>query len=161
MAVNIFMQISTVTGESIAKGFAGAIELAHWAWGMTQSGSTHSNTGSGTGKVSVADLSFTKAVDSTSPTLAQSCCNGMAFETATLTMCKAGGSAPLPFLILTLTNVLISSVQLASSATDEQQMETITLNFGQFKYDYTSQTAAGGAGKTVSMSWNIASNSAA
>lgn len=161
MAINIFMQISTVTGESVAKGFAGAIELEHWAWGMTQSGSAHKATGSGTGKVSVADLSFTKEVDSTSPTLAQSCCSGMAFDKATLTMCKAGGSAPLPFLVITLTNVLISSVQLASSNSDEKQRETITLNFGQFKYDYTSQTAAGGAGKTVSMTWNIASNSAA
>ena len=52
MAINILMQISTVTGESVAKGFVGAIELAHWAWGMTQSGSTHSATGSGSGKVS-------------------------------------------------------------------------------------------------------------
>ena len=38
-------------------------------------------------------------------------------------------------------------------------METITLNFGEFSYEYTSQASSGGSGATVSMSWNIPGNS--
>ena len=161
MAVDIFLVISTVTGESADKMYPGSIEVNSWSWGLTQSGNTHTKTGSGAGKVSVGDLTFVKTVDSTSPTLVQASCQGTAFQTATLYMRKAAGAAPLPYLVLTLTNVIVSSVQLATSTSDEQQMETITLNFGQFQYEYTAQTAAGGAGKATTVSWNIPANSAA
>lgn len=159
MAVDIFMVISTVNGESTDAQFPKSIQVASWHWGMTQSGNTHSSTGSGAGKVSVGDLSFTKTVDSTSPTLAQACCNGTAFDKATLSMRKAGGTKPLPYLIITLKNILISNLQLGTSSGDDQQMETVTLNFGEFTYEYTSQASSGGSGATVSMSWNIPGNS--
>ncbi|HVZ87485.1 MAG TPA: type VI secretion system tube protein Hcp [Polyangia bacterium] len=152
------MVIDTIKGESTDAGFAGAIHVSSWNWGMTQSGNTHTSTGSGMGKVSVGDLSFVKAVDSTSPTLTQACCNGTAFKTATLSMRKAGGTA-LVYLVITLKNVIISSVQLGSSSSDETQMETITFNFGEFSYEYTSQASAGTAGATTSVTWNIPGNS--
>jgi type VI secretion system secreted protein Hcp len=159
MAVDIFMVIDTVKGESTDAGFPGSIQVNSWNWGMTQSGNTHTSTGSGTGKVSVGDLSFVKAVDSTSPTLTQTCCNGTAFKTATLSMRKAGGASALTYLVITLKNVIISSVQLGSSSSDDQQMETITLNFGEFTYEYTSQASAGTGGATTSVTWNIPGNS--
>lgn len=159
MPVDMFMQIDTVKGESADANFAGAIEVLSWNWGMTQSGSTHTATGSGLGKVNVGDISFVKAVDSTSPTLAQSCCNGVPFDKATLSLRKAGGSSALVYLVITLQNVIVSSVQLASSSTDEAQMETISLNFGEFTYEYTAQAAAGTGGATTSITWNIPGNS--
>jgi type VI protein secretion system component Hcp len=55
--------------------------------------------------------------------------------------------------------VIISSVQLGSSSSDDQQMETITLNFGEFTYEYTSQASAGTGGATTSVTWNIPGNS--
>jgi type VI secretion system secreted protein Hcp len=159
MAVDIFMTIDTVKGESTDASFGGSIDVVSWNWGMTQSGNTHTSTGSGMGKVSVGDLTFVKAVDSTSPTLAQACCNGTVFKTATVSMRKAGGGAALPYLIIKLQNVIISALSLASSSSDEQQMETVTLNFGEFTYDYTSQASAGTGGATTSITWNIPGNS--
>jgi type VI secretion system secreted protein Hcp len=159
MAVDIFMVISTIKGESTDSQFPKSIQVGSWNWGMTQSGNTHNNTGSGAGKVSVGDLSFAKAVDSTSPTLAQACCNGTVFDSATLSMRKAGGTKPLPYLVITLKNILIANLQLGTSSSDDQQMETVTLNFGEFTYEYTSQASAGGSGATVSISWNIPGNS--
>ena len=45
MAVDIFMVISTVNGESTDAQFPKSIQVASWHWGMTQSGNTHSSTG--------------------------------------------------------------------------------------------------------------------
>ncbi len=44
MAVDIFMQIEKVNGESADSKFKGAIEVLSWSWGLTQSGTTHTGT---------------------------------------------------------------------------------------------------------------------
>src|SRR5215475_10172636 len=106
MAVDIFLQIPKVNGESADTAFKQAIEVVSWSWGMTQSGTTHTGSGSGAGKVNVQDLSFTKYVDTSSPVLMQSCMNGTPFPSATLTMRKAGAN-PLIYLVITMTNVII------------------------------------------------------
>ncbi len=160
MAVDIFMQIPKVNGESADKKFANAIEVLSWSWGLTQSGTTHTGAGSGAGKVNVQDLSFTKFVDTASPVLLQSCCSGVPFPTATLTMRKAGGSQ-LVYMVITLTNVLISSVSLATAHGDDRQTEVVSLNFGQFKYEYTPQKADGSGGAAITTTWNIPGNSPA
>jgi type VI secretion system secreted protein Hcp len=158
MAVDIFMQIDKVTGESTDSKFKGAIDVVSWSWGLTQSGTTHTGGGSGAGKVNVQDLSFTKFVDSSSPVLLQKCCDGTHFSKATLTMRKAGAS-PLVYLTLTLQNILISSVSLATAASDDRQTEVVTLNFGQFSYAYTPQKADGSGGAAITTTWNIPGNS--
>jgi type VI secretion system secreted protein Hcp len=158
MAVDIFMQIDTVKGESTDSKFKDSIEVMSWSWGLTQSGTTHAGQGSGAGKVNVHDLSFTKYVDTSSPVLLQHCCKGKHFSKATLTMRKAG-STPLVYLVIELKNVLISSVSLATAASDDRQTEVVTLNFGQFSYSYTPQKADGSGGAAIQTTWNIASNS--
>jgi type VI secretion system secreted protein Hcp len=158
MAVDIFMQIEKVNGESADSKFKGAIEVLSWSWGLTQSGTTHTGSGSGAGKVNVQDLSFTKFVDTASPVLLQKCCDGTPFTKATLTLRKAGAT-PLVYMVITLQNVLISSVSLATAASDDRQTEVVTLNFGQFSYAYTPQKADGSGGAAITTTWNIPGNS--
>ena len=157
MAHDMFLQIPKVNGESADSTFKNAIEVISWSWGMTQSGTTHTGSGSGAGKVNVQDLSFTKYVDTSSPVLMQSCMNGTPFPTATLTMRKAG-SNPLVYLVITMTNVIISSITHATSTTDDRQSETVTLNFGQVSYVYTPQKADGTGGAGITTTWNIPAN---
>jgi type VI secretion system secreted protein Hcp len=157
MAVDMFMQITKVTGESTDKQFAGAIEVVSWNWGLTQSGSAHSGTGSGAGKVHVNDLSFVKFVDTASPVLTMACCNGQAFPKATLSLRKAGASA-LVYLVVTLQNVMVSSVALATSGGDDRQTEVVSLNFSQFTYQYTPQKSDGTGGAAITVTWNIPGN---
>jgi type VI secretion system secreted protein Hcp len=158
MAVDIFMQIDKVNGESTDSKFKGAIEVVSWSWGLTQSGTTHTGSGSGAGKVNVQDLSFTKFVDTSSPVLVQKCCDGTPFTKATLTLRKAGAT-PLVYMVITLQNVLISSVSLATAASDDRQTEVVTLNFGQFSYAYTTQKPDGSGGAAITTTWNIPGNS--
>ena len=79
MAVDIFIKIGDLKGESVDTKHKGEIDVLAWSWGMTQSGTTHTGSGGGAGKVNVQDLSFTKYVDKSTPNLMQYCCNGKHF----------------------------------------------------------------------------------
>jgi type VI secretion system secreted protein Hcp len=159
MAVDIFLNIPKVSGESTDKQFAGQIDVVSWNWGMSQAGSAGTGTGSGTGKVNVQDLTLTKYVDKASPALMAACCGGTNYDPVVLTMRKAGGTNPLVYLVITLGKVTISGQSGATSSSDDRQTETITLHFATFKVDYTPQNADGTGGAAASMSWNIPGNS--
>jgi type VI secretion system secreted protein Hcp len=161
MAVDMFLKIDDVLGESVdnaTPSHAGEIQILSWSWGMTQSGSTHMGTGSGSGKVNVSDITITKYVDRSTPNLLASCCNGTHYKQAQLTVRKAG-KTPVEYIKIFLYNILISGVTTGGSGGEDKLTENVTLNFGQFEFDYTTQTADGKQDKTIPMTWNIAGNS--
>ena len=63
MAVDMFIKIGDIEGESADKVHAKEIDVLAWSWGMSQSGNMHQGGGGGAGKVSVQDLSLTKYID--------------------------------------------------------------------------------------------------
>ena len=109
MAVDMFLKIDDIEGESVDDVHAGEIDVLSWSWGMSQSGTTHSGPGGGAGKVNVQDLSFVHYVDKASANLMKMCCNGKHFEEAVLVVRKAG-ETPLEYMIITMKGGLISSV---------------------------------------------------
>ena len=76
MAVDMFIKIDGIKGESKDKKHKDEIDVLAWSWGMSQSGTFHTGGGGGAGKVNVQDLSFTKWVDKASAALMLCCCNG-------------------------------------------------------------------------------------
>ncbi|WP_087660594.1 Hcp family type VI secretion system effector, partial [Caballeronia terrestris] len=109
MAVDMFLKLGDIKGESLASGHTEEIEVLSWSWGCSQTGTTHSGTGGGTGTASVQDLTISKFVDKSSPTILQACCQGTHMADSVLTLRKAGGKDPVEYLKLTLKEVLISS----------------------------------------------------
>ncbi len=159
MALDMFIDIDGVPGESIDKVHKGHISLLAWSWGTSQSGTTHSGPGGGAGKVNVQDLSFTKYIDSSSHLLLLNCCNGKHIPKATLTIRKAGGDSPVDYLVLTLEEILVSSVSTGGSGGEDRLTENVSLNFAKFKFEYTKQKADGSAdGGPLPAEWNIPAN---
>jgi len=76
MAVDMFLKLKDVPGESIDKQYKGCIDILSWSWGMSQAGTTHSGSGGGAGKVSVADLTITKYIDKSSLQMTANSCSG-------------------------------------------------------------------------------------
>jgi len=157
MAVDMFIKIADIKGESGDSKHKGSIDVLAWSWGMSQSGSAHSGGGAGTGKVNVQDLSITKFVDTSSPDLMLACCNGKHLKDAKLTVRKAGEN-PLEYLVITLEDVIIAGVHTGGSGGEDRLTENVTLNFGKVKVDYTEQNAQGGAGAKPKMGWDIVKN---
>lgn len=142
MAVDMFMKIKGVDGESLDKTHAKAVEVLAWSWGMSQSGTTHTGSGGGAGKVSVQDLSFTKYVDKASTVLIMGCCKGTHYDDAKLTVRKAGDN-PLEYLIITMKEVIITSVSTGGSGGEDRLTENVSLNFASFDVAYQPQSAKG------------------
>jgi len=75
MALDMFIKIGDLKGESRDAKHKEQIDVLAWSWGMTNSGSAHMGGGAGAGKVSVNDLSLTKYIDFSSTALQLACCN--------------------------------------------------------------------------------------
>jgi len=158
MAVDMFIKLGDIKGESVDHAHKDEIDVLSWSWGMSQQGSSHHGGGGGTGKVNVQDLSFTKFLDKASPNIYKFCCNGKHYPEATLTVRKAG-EKPLEYMILKLTDVLISSVSTGGSGGDDRLTENVTLNFGKVKVSYQPQKKDGSKdGGPVDMGWDISAN---
>ncbi|MCG8907801.1 MULTISPECIES: Hcp family type VI secretion system effector [Pseudomonas] len=159
MAVDIFIKIGDIKGESMDKTHKDEIDVLNWSWGMTQSGNMHVGGGGGAGKVSIQDLTLTKYVDKATPNLMMHCSSGKHIDKAVLTVRKAGGDNQVEYLIITLQEVLVTSLHTGGSGGDDRITETVSLNFGQVSVDYQPQKADGGKdGGPIKYGWNIRQN---
>jgi type VI secretion system secreted protein Hcp len=156
MAVDMFMKIDDIRGEASDAKHKDEIDVLSWSWGVAQSGSAHHGSGTGTGKATVHDVSFTKYLDRSTPVLMKYCCTGKFFQKATLLVRKAGDK-PVEYIKLEMNQGLITSVSTGSSGHDERLSETVTVNFKSFKLEYTPQKD-GKADAVVPMSWDISKN---
>ncbi|MET0157138.1 MAG: type VI secretion system tube protein Hcp, partial [Methyloceanibacter sp.] len=111
MAVDMFLNLGAIKGETKDSAKVGAeeIDVLAWSWGLSQSGTTHVGGGGGAGKVNVQDLSITKWVDKSSPTLMQYISKGTHLPKAILTVRKAGDK-PLEYLIVTMEDCIFTSL---------------------------------------------------
>jgi type VI secretion system secreted protein Hcp len=161
MAVDMFIKIGDINGESIDKDAAhkDSIDVLAWSWGLSQSGSFHQGSGGGAGKVSVQDISITKYVDSSTTALILAACKGTAYDKAVLTVRKAGDK-PLEYIKITLEQVLVSSLSTGGSGGEDRLTENLSLNFAKFKLEYTKQAAKGGKDVTSTAAWDIPGNAA-
>lgn len=157
MAVDMFIKIDGVDGESQDDAHAGEIDVLSWQWGAVNKGSAALGGGLGSGKVEVKDLYFTHFIDKASPLLFLCCCNGKHIAEAKLT-CRRAGENPLEYLVVTMKNVLISEVQPLGDADKDRPMERVGLNVGEVEVKYTPQKADGTRDAEVTAGWNISKN---
>ncbi len=144
MAVDMFLKIGDLKGESKDSKHKDEIDVLAWSWGMSQSGTTHAGGGGGSGKVNVQDLSITKYVDSSSNALIMSACKGTHHKEATLVVRKAGDK-PLEYITIKMKEVIVTSVSTGGSGGEDRLTENISLNFAEFEYAYQPQKTDGSA----------------
>jgi len=155
MAVDQFIKIGDIKGESVDSKHKDSIDVSSWNWGMHQSGTMHEGGGGGSGKVAVEDLSFTHYIDKSTPPLHLACCTGKHYDKAVLTVRKAG-EKPVEYLKITMEEVLITRITNGGNKSDDRVSETVHLNFAGFKMEYTVQNKDGTPGATVEAAFDIA-----
>jgi type VI secretion system secreted protein Hcp len=158
MAVDMFIKIDGIKGESKDNKHTDEIDVLAWSWGASQSGTFHSGGGGGAGKANFQDLSITKYVDSASTNLLKHVANGQHIKDAVLTVRKAGGDNPVEYMIVTMTDVMVTSYQTGGSGGEDRLTENITLNFAKVESKYTPQDAKGAGGSQMTFGWNIEAN---
>ncbi len=154
MAVDMFLKLDGIKGESRDDKHKDEIDVLAWSWGMSQTGSMAQGGGGGTGKVNVQDLSVTKFIDKSSPTLMLKCAQGEHIKKGTLVVRKAGGN-PLEYVKIELDDIVIASVSTGGSGGEERLTENVSLNFAKVKVTYTPQKDDGSKDSEVEMGWDI------
>ena len=163
MAVDMFLLIPDVKGETndaVYKDKKG-IDILAWSWGMSQSGSFHQGSGGGSGKASFQDISITKYVDSSSPNLMLFCSQGDHYKEASLVIRKSGGKKPLEYIKINMKKVMVTSVSTGGSGGEDRLTENVSLNFAEIHYEYSKQKDDGSGEPAIKYDWDIAGNDTA
>src|ERR1700690_1359231 len=157
--LDMFMKLDDIKGESADAAHKGEIDVLSWSWGASQAGSSQVGGGTGSGKVQIQDLSFTKYTDRSSPVLLGMCASGKPIKTGVLTIRKSGNT-PLEYVKVTMAKGIVTSITHGGDGGGDKHTETVTLNFAAVQYDYTPQKADGSGDAVVTMGWDIAGNKA-
>lgn len=159
MAVDYFLKLDGIKGESQDDKHKEEIDIQSFSWGANQSGTAHYGGGAGAGKVQLQDLHFTMKMNKASPTLYLKCAKGEHIPKGTLTIRKAGGKQE-EYLVIELEDILISSMNTAGhdGADSSIPMEQMSLNFAKIKMTYKEQKADGSLGAPVDFKWDVKKN---
>lgn len=159
MAVDMYLKLDGIKGESQDSKHKDEIDVLSWSWGVQQSGTMHTGGGGGSGKASFSDMSITKYVDSASPNLIKVCSTGEHVKEALLVVRKAGKDQQ-EYLKYILTDCLISSVSTGGSGGEDRLTENISINFAKFKVEYRPQNKDGTLGGVLPFTYSIEKNKA-
>ncbi len=157
MALDMFLKIGDIKGESKDKEHIGWIDVLAWSWGGSNNGSAQMGTGAGAGKANIQDYSFTKYVDISSMDIQNAALNGKHFGEVEIHIRKAG-EKPFVYLEYKLTDVLISSFSTGGSGGEDRLTENIGINFAKVAVKYNQQSKTGGLEASADYWYDIATN---
>jgi type VI secretion system secreted protein Hcp len=157
MAVDYFLNIKGIEGESTDAKHRGEIDVESWSWGETNSGAALAGGGAGAGKVNMQDLQFTARQSKATPKLLLACATGQHLQTAVLTVRKAGG-AQVEYFKLTLTDVIVTSYQTGGVESDDSLIDSVSLGFAKIQVEHRPQKADGSLGQPITAGWDLKKN---
>jgi type VI secretion system secreted protein Hcp len=158
MAIDYFLKIDGIAGESLDSKHKDEIDVIAWSWGEahpTPPGSPGS--GGGAGKVQMQDFNFTAQTSKASPTLMLACASGKHHKSAVLTARKAGDKQA-EFLTISLSDILVSSYQTGGSEGEVVPTDSVSLNFSKIQVEYKQQKPDGSLGASIKAGWDVKQN---
>ncbi|MDB6037384.1 MAG: hypothetical protein JWM99_1225 [Verrucomicrobiales bacterium] len=139
MAVDMFLKIAGIPGESTDADHKDWIQISSFSFGLSNPGSAGVGRGAAVGRPTHQDLSFIHFTDKASPLLMSACSKGKHIPEATIAVRKAGGNQQ-DYLQYKLTDVLISSYQTGGSNGGDRPGEEVALNFIKFEMQFVSDS---------------------
>jgi len=157
-AVDYFLKIEGIEGESMDAKHKGEIQIESFSWGASQGGTMAFGGGGGAGKASFQDFHFVMKINKASPKLMLACARGDHIKNAILT-CRKAGKEQQEFLKWTFTDLLVSSYQTGGSGSgDVLPMDQISLNFSKVEVEYKEQKPDGTLGGTIKAHYDLKAN---
>jgi len=162
MAMDVYLQIGDIKGDSTDDKHKGWIEVSTVDWSVTQPRAATISTAGGhtSGRADLSEIGFTKLADIASPVLFQTCAAGKTIPKAVFEFYRADGDGkPICYFKLELEHVMISSFH-PHNGDHGIIKEAVHLAYAKLKATYTQQKIAGGAGGSTSGGWDAAANKA-
>jgi type VI secretion system secreted protein Hcp len=156
-AVDYFLKIDGIEGESQDAKHKDEIHIQSFRWGATNSGSHQAGGGGGAGKVVMQDFSFTAPVGKHSPKLMLACASGEHIKKAVL-IARRAGKEQQEYLKYTFSDLLVSSFNIEGHDHEVVPRETFSLNFAVIEKEYKQQKADGTLAGAVKAGWKLKEN---
>ncbi|HRH42247.1 MAG TPA: type VI secretion system tube protein Hcp [Pyrinomonadaceae bacterium] len=153
MAVDVFLKIEGVPGESKDSVHAGEIDVKAWTWSCANLGTAAGGGGIGAGIVSMQDFCFTQEMQKSSNVLMQKCATGEHIPKAVLT-CRKAGSEQQEYLKVTFCDLIVSNYVTCGSNESGVPLENISLNFASMVMEYAEQKIDGSMEGFVGKGWD-------
>lgn len=163
MALDAYMQIEGIKGESTDSGHKDWIEVSNVAWSVFQPRADAISTAGGltTGRAELSNLCFKKLADLSSPVLQQHCAMGKTIPRAKFEFMRADGEGkPICYYTVEIENVMIAGMNPCSGDAGIIT-EQVFLAYSKMKWKYTKQGIRGGTEGNASGGWDCASNKCA
>ncbi|CAN7453196.1 Hcp family type VI secretion system effector [Massilia sp. LjRoot122] len=160
MAIDVYLQIDGIKGESMDDKHKDWIECLSVDWGVKQPRSATASTGGGhtAERCEHEEIKFMKLADLSSPILLQTCSAGKTIPKAKLEFMRADGQGDrVKYFEIELENVLIGAVE-PNVKEGSIIQEKVGLKFSKIKWKYTQQKIGGGSGGNTSGGWDLAAN---
>jgi len=139
-AVDMFLKIEGIDGESTATAHKGWIDVQSWSWGATQTAGVGAGGGAAVGRL-VGHVTVVKRIDKATPLLFKRCSDGTVLALVTVELARSGGGPT--YLKYELKEVMVSSIAHGDVDGDGVPDETITLAFTGVKLTYTQLDTSG------------------
>jgi type VI secretion system secreted protein Hcp len=107
--------------------------------------------------VSFQGFTFTHHIDKASPLLMKACATGEHIKDATVTVRKAG-KAPQEYLLITMSDVLVTSLSLSVDAEPGGTAEVVVLAFAKVDLEYKPQKPDGSLDTGVHFKFDLKAN---
>lgn len=160
MAIDVYLQIDGIKGESTDDKHKDWIECLSVNFGVLQPKSATASTGGGhtAERCEHKEIILSKLADLATPLLLQNSSSGKTIAKAKFEFLRADGKGErVKYFEIEIENLIISSV-MPSVAEGNILTETVSLKYSQVKWKYTQQKIAGGAGGNTSGGWDLAKN---
>lgn len=160
MAIDVYLQIEGIKGESADSAHQGWIEITSVHWGVTQPRSASVSTAGGHSaeRCEHRALMLSKMADLASPILMQHCSMGKTIPKAKIEFMRADGDGkPVRYYEVELENVMIANIEQIASGGGILN-DSLGLRFSRVKWKYTQQKISGGAGGSTVGGWDLAAN---
>jgi type VI secretion system secreted protein Hcp len=149
---------SKIDGESLITGYVKNIECLSFSHGVAQQiTGDQSNTKRTSGKPNHQDFTFTKFMDLASPVIIDFVNQAKNIPTAKFTIGQNEAGKIDAIMLITMTNVLISSYSVGGGGGGKPQ-ETMTFNYTKIEWDYKAQKSDVSEAGTSKATWNLANN---
>lgn len=158
MSYEIFIRLSSITGESKDGKHRGEIDVLNWNWGVTTPPAADgAGPGKASGKAAPSNLNFTHRIDLASPSLIGACALGKQLKDGEITV-ETTGRDPKTILLVKLSNIIVTSVETCVDKLADGLTENVALSFAKIECVYNELDPEGVIRNTSKFSWDIENN---
>ena len=151
----MFLILDGIEGESLDQKYHGKIEIKNWEWHTKNNVRWDINQGGQSTKVDIQDIDLKKICDKASVTLYQCCVTGKHIKNGKIVCRKNDGDSKVEYLIVTLTDIMITKVDWMGDGQSPSLDENVSLSFAEFRLDYSVQADTGNPAGGKSFGFNV------